>query len=200
MSRPNEKLIFVILLISLFACSTAPGQQNAALPLPITAPSEPMVTVPVFELSAPAEAKDGNYLGVSDAGSFKSTEIKADILLVEVFSMYCPHCQREAPQVNELFEAIEQDLSLKERVKIIGIGAGNSAYEVDVFKKKYEIAFPLFPDQKFNITSLLKVGTTPTFVGLRTKSGGDYEQILFHVGALGDVESFLHTVKTQLAR
>ena len=41
--------------------------------------------------------------------------------------------------MNEMFRKIEADAKLKDRVKLIGIGVGNSAFEVQHFKKTYEI-------------------------------------------------------------
>ena len=48
------------------------------------------------------------YLGVSGSPGelFAVKDIDTDILLIELFSMYCPFCQEEAPSVNELYEMI----------------------------------------------------------------------------------------------
>ena len=50
-----------------------------------------------------------------------------------------------------LHELIENDEKVTKRVKLIGIGAGNSAFEVGVFKKKYKVPFPLFADNHLAI-------------------------------------------------
>ncbi|HUH65156.1 MAG TPA: hypothetical protein VLZ07_01875 [Syntrophales bacterium] len=62
--------------------------------------------------------------------------------------MYCPYCQREAPNVNDLFARIERDPALKGKIKIIGIGTGNTSCEVHVFKKQYNVPFSRLPRRR----------------------------------------------------
>ena len=91
---------------------------------------------PDVELSKPVIAGELKYLGLSGRGSFRINQIKADVVIVEIFSMYCPHCQAEAPDVNNLYQLIEENAALKGKIKMIGLGTGNSIYETDIFKKK----------------------------------------------------------------
>lgn len=153
----------------------------AAVPSPIA-----HIALPV-----PPEESARRYLGISEEGTFEIAQVKTDVLLIEIFSMYCPHCQREAPVVNELYQAIQNRGDLKERMKIIGIGAGNSDYEVGVFREKYAIAFPLIPDKYNKVAQALKVNRTPTFVGIKVHEGGDQEQFYCQSGPMGKVPEFL---------
>ena len=108
--------------------------------------------------------------------------------------MYCPHCQRSAPFVNDLFQSIQGRTDLKQKIKIIGIGIGNSTYEVDLFKNKYGILFPLFPDQDSAISRLLGVSSTPTFIGAKINHDGTTEQFYFTSGELTDAAHFLSEI------
>jgi len=47
--------------------------------------------------------------------------------------------------VNEMFRKIEGDVKLKGKVKLIGIGVGNSAFEVNHFKKDLQYPVSAFP-------------------------------------------------------
>ncbi|MCD6353330.1 MAG: TlpA family protein disulfide reductase [Proteobacteria bacterium] len=188
--------MLLVCLLFLFGCFLLPVRQASASSLPDLPASNTTVTIPAFELAAPPEEKTLQYLGISGKEIFKSTQIKTEVLIIEVFSMYCPHCQREAPSVNELYNEIETDSALRDKIKIIGIAAGNSSYEVDVFRKKYEIPFPLFPDKSFAVIKTLAVTETPTFVGLKVNENGDHDQFLFHVGGFEKVGKFLEKVVT----
>ncbi|MGA3206218.1 MAG: hypothetical protein ABSE05_00130 [Syntrophales bacterium] len=65
--------------------------------------------LPDITLSAPRDSADKNYLGLSGFGSFKIPHIRAKVVIVEIFNMYCPYRQREASNVNELYANIDQN-------------------------------------------------------------------------------------------
>jgi thiol-disulfide isomerase/thioredoxin len=152
-------------------------------------------TLPDFTLSAPKDSGEKSYLGLSWLGrSFRIPELKTKVVIVEIFSMYCPYCQAEAPKVNRLYGLIEGNPALKGKIKLIGIGAGNSAYEVGVFKKKYSVAFPLFPDGDFRIHKLMGEVRTPYFIGVKINSDGSHSVFYSKLGAFESAESFLNSM------
>jgi peroxiredoxin len=151
-------------------------------------------TLPDFTLAVPKEAAERTYLGLSGSGSFRIPQIKANIVIVEIFSMYCPFCQKEAPNVNRLYEKIEADPALKGHVKILGIGVGNSGFEVGIFKKKYNVSFPLFPDGDFALHQLLGEVRTPYFIAVKLRPDGAHRVVYSRLGALESVDKFLDEI------
>jgi peroxiredoxin len=147
--------------------------------------------LPEVVLPLPQQAEDRAYLGIKSGDTFKIPQIVADVVIVEIFSMYCPYCQKEAPHVNELYSLIAQRPDLKNRIKIIGIGAGNSAFEVKVFKDKYQVPFPLFADEGFKIHKLVGEVRTPYFIGVETHPDGWHRVLYSRVGAIDDLQRFL---------
>ena len=121
--------------------------------------------LPSFSLPMPENPDQKAYLGLSGKNTFGISQINASIVIIEIFSMYCPHCQREAPLVNRLYERIQRSPELKEKVKLIGIGVGNSPFEVNVFRKRYKIPFPLFPDGDFLAPQAFRRSANPFFYG-----------------------------------
>lgn len=152
--------------------------------------------LPDVKLSMPKDMADKNYLGLGlfAFGSFKIPEIKAQLVIVQIFSMYCPYCQRDAPHVNQLYEKIENNPALKGKIKIIGIGVGNTPYEVGTFKKKYSVPFPLFADADYSIHKMVGEVNTPYFIGVKMNPDGTHQVIHSKLGEIGGADQFLATM------
>jgi thiol-disulfide isomerase/thioredoxin len=165
--------------------------------LPVYAAKEPPAEggpLPVIKLPIPKSPEEKNYLGLKGEGSFTIPQIKAKVVIIEIFSMYCPYCQKEAPTVNELYNAIENNADLKGKIKIIGIGAGNTPMEVDVFRKKYQVPFPLFPDVDYSIHKVCGEVRTPYFIGVKINENGIHEVIYSRLGSIQDANQFLEVI------
>ena len=158
------------------------------------APQENSI-LPDFALPVPASAAHRRYLGLESEGFFKIHQVKAKAVIIEMFSMYCPYCQREAPNINELYKRMEKDPELQGKIKIIGIGAGNSPFEVDIFRKKYQVPFPLFADNSFKVYKCLGETRTPYFFVVVPGAKGSQKVIYSKLGGIKDIESFLQTIR-----
>jgi peroxiredoxin len=144
----------------------------------------------IFEL--PTITEQIQYLNLKgNLREFRLSQIGAEVLIVEIFSMYCPHCQREAPTLNALYRRIEADPGLAGKLKIIGIGAGNTAFEVDYFRKQYNIPFPLFPDGDFVIHKQLGEVRTPYFFGVHLRKGEPLQVLFSKLGGKADAAQIL---------
>lgn len=153
--------------------------------------------LPVIKLPIPKSPKEKNYLGLKGEGSFTIPQVKAKVVLIEIFSMYCPYCQKEAPKVNGLYNAIENNSDLKGKIKIIGIGAGNTPMEVNVFRKKFQIPFPLFPDVDYSIHKVCGEVRTPYFIGIKINEDGSDVVIYSKLGALQEINQFLELIRNR---
>ena len=149
---------------------------------------------PTIELNSPARSAHQQYLGLEGVETFTLGQIKAEALIVTIFSMYCPHCQREAPTLNAFYERIESDTHLRERVKLIGIGAGNSDFEVEHFKKTYNVLFPLFADADFDIHQKIGEVRTPYFFGIHLDPQAKQEIFYSQLGGASDAGELLEAL------
>jgi thiol-disulfide isomerase/thioredoxin len=176
----NMSILNCCLALAAVSFVTIPGLATASDSLTVDAGA-----LAGLRLSVSDNAAAKAYLGLKGTDTFTMPQIKADTVIIEIFSMYCPICQAEAPVVNELHQLIEKTPSLKGKVKLIGIGAGNSAFEVEVFRKKYNILFPLFPDEKFAIQKALSGPIrTPTFIAVRGYGGKGLKVQHVHIGRM----------------
>jgi peroxiredoxin len=166
--------------------------------IPLWAKSQPPQensSLPDFQLPIPADTVHRQYLGLQGKGDFKIHQIKAKAVIIEIFSMYCPYCQQEAPTINNLYQRIEADPGLKGKIKIIGIGAGNSPFEVSIFQKKYRVPFPLFPDNDFRVHKCLGETRTPYFFVVAAGPGKTLRVIYSKLGGIKDLDSFLKIIR-----
>ena len=185
-----RRLTLTVLVLGqalLAGCASAPSEGPSRAPL-ATAPA---FDLPALRLPRPDAAAQRNYLGVGEAETFAMRDIRTRILIIEVFNFYCPHCQAEAPNINRLYRRIESDAQYRGQIKIIGIGIGNTRYEVERFRKRYAIPFPLFADRSRVISRQLEVRQTPTFIVWNYRIDGRIDPILFAPGSIGDIGVFL---------
>lgn len=150
---------------------------------------------PDLKLPVPAESEHLKYLGLvpESQPTFTLNQVKANVVILEVFSMYCPYCQNEAPSINALYSRIAER-GLDDRVKLIGLGAGNSPYEVSLFKGKFGIKFPLLPDNDLSLHTALGQVRTPYFIVVSLEPDGKWKVIYSKVGSIGDPEQFLDSI------
>jgi len=150
--------------------------------------------LPPFELPFPHETEAKSYLGLSGTGRFTIPQIKARVVIIQIFSMYCPVCQKEAFRVNELFQAIQKRKDLKDKIKLIGIGTGNTDFEVGFYREKYKVNFPLFSDEDESIYEILGELRTPYYIGVKINRDGSDEVFYSKLGQFRDTSSFLKRI------
>jgi peroxiredoxin len=182
----KRKSLFLISMMFIFVFSASTSMAGG--------PPQVGSTLPDIKLQKPADAAELKYLGLSGSGEFTVAQIKAQAVILQVFSMYCPYCQKDAPNMNRLFGMIENNPTLKGKIKILGIGAGNTPFEVNTFKKRYKVVFPLVPDADFTIHKILGEVRTPYFIVVRMDGPKKPEVVYSKLGAHEDIEAFLSEV------
>jgi hypothetical protein len=115
----------------------------------------------------------------------------AKLVLIELFSLYCTVCQKQAPKANKIYKLIEGDEGLREDIKMIGIGVGNNQKEIGFFKTHYRVPFPLCPDPYFEIHKKLEEPRTP-FILLVDPDG---KVLMTHSGVVKDLDGFLSEIR-----
>lgn len=151
-------------------------------------------SLPGVSLKLPESQEHREYLGIDGApgDEFQLVDIDTDILLIELFSMYCPYCQAEAPLVNEFYELVTaREKEDGTRIKVIGLGASNTRFEVEFFRDKYDVKFPMFPDEDLSLYKKFKGEGTPGFIGVLYQESGTPQIVLRQSGGFEGAEEFL---------
>lgn len=186
-----KRLASLLLVVFLVTTAAAPALAGDATPAPGARPLPDGSTFPDVTLTGPLNPDTAKYLGVApDQEKIPLNDIQADVLLVELFSIYCPYCQNDAHNVEDI-DALVSKMGLTKRIKIIGIGVDNTDAEIEMFKKRFVVSFPLFPDAGGFIHENLGSVGTPFFYVLRKQADGSFKVASSNLGTVGDPVAFL---------
>ncbi len=135
---------------------------------------------PEFSFPMTLSKQDEEYLGIPQKflgwgkkDTFSLKDIKGDVIVLEYLNKYCFSCQLQAPIMNQVFNKVTSDANLKDKVKFLGVGAGNNQREVESFRLEKKIAFPIVPDPKFLAYEAIgDPGATPFTLFIRKTEAG----------------------------
>lgn len=150
---------------------------------------------PDIPLSGSLAPGDEKYLGLLGR-SFSLSDIRAKVLWIEVFSIYCTICQKQAAKFNQLYELVQKDDFISRDMKMIGIGTGNNNKEVAYFREYYDVMFPLIADPDFKVHEALKKARTPLVI-LLDKRSRPYK-ILTILDPARPTETLIEDIRTEL--
>lgn len=171
----TAKLLICCLVFAAFCLMTTPPTAGATH-FETEAPGR----IDNYSLDATPEQCD-SYGPCGKDGRLRLSDLPGQFLLIEVFSMYCPYCQAAAPDINRLAAMIENS-PYSDRMSLVGLGAGNSRFEVDFFRDRYSIAFPLFPDPEMVCYTAVNQPGTPYFILARKNGEGKLDVLWTHRG------------------
>ena len=161
----------------------------------LNAPPGAGVPFPEIDLPAPALASERAYLGLMGDQPFRISQLSCDGVVVILFSVYCVPCRKEVPKIRNLVTLLNQQ-STEKNVKVLGIAVGNTPKEIELFRKEYEVNFPLIPDYDFDVHISLGELRTPATLYVRLMPGNTTEITRIQVGSIGDPEDFAKLIKT----
>lgn len=82
-------------------------------------------------------------------------------------------------------------------MKLIGIGVTNDAFEVEYFRKTYNVPFPLFEDEDSVILEQLGIKATPFFIGVKINDDGTHQVFYTQLGGFERAYEFLDLILKQ---
>jgi hypothetical protein len=152
---------------------------------------------PEVALKTPSQAKDRTYLGISGGDSFKVRDLKAEVILVEVFDVYCLPCQKQAPLYKQLFGMIQSNPAAKDQIKMIGIAVGNDESEIKKFQDHFQIPYPIIGDQKYVLHEAIGGPPAPFSIIVRKDPGGKSALVAdTHLGLNTDMQGLFKKLQS----
>ena len=139
---------------------------------------------------------DRGFFSLFTKKNLAIADINSEIILVEFFNSYCTSCQAQAPVMNEVYKSVQKNPMLRKKVRFIGIGSGNNEHEVEQFKERQEVPFPLIADQRFSFYDAMgEPGGTPFMLVLK-KRGNEAVVVGTHNGLTKNISFFINCLTT----
>jgi peroxiredoxin len=171
-------LIFILLSMS---CSLVYARMGIA----------PGSILPEFEIEMPTFPEIHENLGIKGGGAFSLSQIQAKLIVLEFFSIFCHKCHQNALIANRLYNSIKEDEELSKNIKMIGIGLASKSKEIAVYKQKFKVEFPLFPDPQKKVRIKSRVRHVPLTIVV-DKSG---KVLMSHLGVIRNLDAFLGKIR-----
>jgi hypothetical protein len=144
------------------------------------------VTSGVSGLLLPVPEGDGSQRlpGIPlEAKAFALDDVDATALVLLVYDLFCPTCQKSAGNMKRLADNMAEALPA---VPILGIGFGDTPFEANKFKEKFKLPFPCVSDREKMVSDQFEIKHTPTVLVLfRDKTDQPFSEVYRHEGYLG---------------
>ncbi|MBL7175209.1 MAG: TlpA family protein disulfide reductase [Desulfobacteraceae bacterium] len=157
-------MLSLVMATDVFSIRGSGGEKKALI--------KPGASFPEIALRTPADKNDRAYLGIPEGRSFTIKDIKAELVLVEIMSVYCGACRRQAAIYNKLYALIESTPETKGRIKIVQIGIGDIEGDIKAFKEAFKVPSPIVPDTSFDMHKAIGSSDTPFSIFVRQDSTG----------------------------
>jgi peroxiredoxin len=144
-----------------------------------------------MSLPAPEDAGDKAYLGLAtNARTFSLYDVQADVLVVEVFSPYCPHCQATAPKLNDVVRRVRA-AGYPREVRFLGVAIDVSDFVIQRFRNTYDLSFPVLSDPDQEFAHALEARSIPYFFVIDTES----RRVLGEFDRPDELDALLMTIR-----
>jgi len=132
-----------------------------------------LAALPAVPLPDTLTPEQHSYLGLGASGPFTIGAVRGELVVVEFFNSSCYACALMAPVMDLAWRKVEARAELKDRVRFVGIGVGNTLAQVRDFHDRYDSQFPMIADPEFAAFDALGTAEgTPYLMLLRRGSDG----------------------------
>ena len=141
------------------------------------------------KFAKPLTDDEAKYLGVT--GEFTIKDVKSPYILIEQFNTMCPHCMKQAPVLNQIYELVQNDPALKDKIKFMSVSQGNDEMQVKAWKVIQKVPFAVIQDPNSTLGKALNFSPYPVSM-LVDKSG---KIVWVEIGEFESAEAALKGIK-----
>ncbi len=138
------------------------------------------------------------YLGTANK-KFSFKNIKGTLFVVELFSTYCMSCPKNIPVLNSVYSSIENDPTLREKAKVIGIAVGNTLHEVKSYKLEHRVRYPVLADYNFSAHKALGSPRVPYTMAVKKETSGKGRVVYIHQGVIESADEIIKKIREILS-
>ena len=151
---------------------------------------------PPFTLPSNLTREELKELKLPPGESVSLKDFTSELILIELLNVYCHTCQLQVTTFNQLWDAVQTNKQLKSKVSFLGITVGNSAKEIEKFRKSFNVNYPLLADpSKVVFDSLGNGKGTPQTYLVGKDPSGTWFILYAHRGAATSHEMYLNKIK-----
>ncbi len=147
--------------------------------------------------TAPAQKNRAEYLGVAANATFALSDLKRKYILLQLFNVYCPHCQAEAREFNHAWNLLSRPALAKD-LSFMAVAVGNSLFEVKLFRDKYNVAHPVVLDPDYAFHENVGSPGTPTYFLLKNDGAKGLKVVWVLEGRYKSPDQFVADVRKHM--
>ncbi len=138
---------------------------------------------------------DRDYLKIQGLQkSFSLEDVGCEYLYIVIYNEKCLACVDEVKAFKSLYQQLNTNHYLSDRVKLLAIGAGSKKRDVITFKKENAISYPIFGDEKRIIFSCLGKPVLPTSYLVHFQPGGIRQILLVQQDHIQNVDVLVQKI------
>jgi peroxiredoxin len=198
MRAERKRLIHIgcglVLAISIIIAESVTGAPIKD-PNPVLRSGDPFPSVS-FPSSLTSEEK--RYLAIGEKKTIHLEEIKAELIVIKFLNTNCVYCIKLLPIFYQIYQSIEQNTELKEKIRIIGISTGDTPAELQALKDEHPVPYPVLLDPEFRAHRAVGEPRLPFIVVARKDKLRRWVVATVHIGLIFSAENFIGELKAIL--
>jgi len=152
--------------------------------------------VPIRDTLTPEQR---TYLGLGASGPFTLGTVRGDLVVVEFFNSSCYACALMAPVMDLVWRKVDARADLKNRVRFVGVGVGNTLEQVRDFHDRYDTPFPMIADPEFAAFDALGTAEGTPYLMLLRRAGDGSLTARAQVGHIPQADRVVAAIEAALA-